>query len=421
MSLSNSLGEFFRHPFVEKLGWALLHFVWQGVALAILLCVILAVMRRVTANARYLVACMGLLLMAALPAVTLGFLASKPDTSRSALGVGSDNALEMADFTVTVSGQSTVTQSLPLSGTTVVPTNPARTLPDMDAIAGRNPVVIPALSLAERCESFLRPWLPCMTMVWLAGVVALALRLLFAWTQVQRLQTHGVFPAEPDRIRLLEQLATRLDMRQAVTLLESSLIEVPTVIGWLKPVILLPIASVNSLTVSQLEAILAHELAHIRRADYAVNLLQSLIETLLFYHPAVWWISARIRQEREHCCDDLATAICGDKATYIAAPVRMEELRCEPRSVAVAARGGHLLKRVRRLLAPKSHDRLSPWWLTGAAALLVVGGLIGLPVLSKSQAEPVVLQETEEKQKQDNAPRPPGPEQHLVQRRCQLV
>ena len=122
---------------------------------------------------------------------------------------------------------------------------------------------------------------------------------------------------------MLHALSARLGVKQVVRLLESSLVEVPTVIGWLKPVILLPIATVNSLTVSQLEAILAHELAHIRRADYVVNVLQSVIETLLFYHPAVWWISSVVRQEREHCCDDLAASISGDKAGYVTALVRI--------------------------------------------------------------------------------------------------
>ena len=101
----------------------------------------------------------------------------------------------------------------------------------------------------------------------------------------------------------------------------------PTVIGWLKPVVLLPASALAALTPQQLEAILAHELAHIRRHDYLVNLLQTLVETLLFYHPAVWWLSRRIRIERENCCDDLAVSLCGDPVAYAAALADLEALR----------------------------------------------------------------------------------------------
>ena len=107
----------------------------------------------------------------------------------------------------------------------------------------------------------------------------------------------------------LRRLCGQLRIRRPVRLLESALVDVPMVIGWLRPVILLPASALSGLTPQQLEAIIAHELAHIRRHDYLINLLQSLIETLLFYHPAVWWVSRQIRREREHCCDDLAVAV----------------------------------------------------------------------------------------------------------------
>ena len=122
-------------------------------------------------------------------------------------------------------------------------------------------------------------------------------------------------------------LATAAHLRGRVRLLESTLVDVPTVIGWIKPVILLPASALSGLKPHQLEAILAHELAHIRRHDYLVNLLQTLVETLLFYHPAVWWLSRRIRAERENCCDDLAVSLCGDPYTYAQALADLEELR----------------------------------------------------------------------------------------------
>src|SRR4030095_13888079 len=114
---------------------------------------------------------------------------------------------------------------------------------------------------------------------------------------------------------------------RSVHVVESIAVEVPTVIGWMRPVILLPVAAVAALTPAQVEAILAHELAHIRRHDYAVNLLQTTAETLLFYHPAVWWISKRIRAEREHCCDDVAVRVCGDAVSYAHALAELEAWR----------------------------------------------------------------------------------------------
>ncbi len=105
---------------------------------------------------------------------------------------------------------------------------------------------------------------------------------------------------------------------RVVRVFESSAVAVPVMVGWIKPVVLLPAAALSGLTPTQVEALIAHELAHVRRHDYIVNLLQSVVETLLFYHPAVWWVSARVRAEREHCCDDLAVGVC-DRLVYVTA------------------------------------------------------------------------------------------------------
>ena len=128
--------------------------------------------------------------------------------------------------------------------------------------------------------------------------------------------------------------------RGRVRLLESSAVVVPTVIGWLQPVILLPVSALAGLSPTQIEAILAHELAHIRRHDYLVNLLQTLLETLLFYHPAVWWLSRSDPHERENCCDDLAVSLCGDPVAYARALADLEEHRGSAGPLVMAASGG---------------------------------------------------------------------------------
>jgi beta-lactamase regulating signal transducer with metallopeptidase domain len=155
-------------------------------------------------------------------------------------------------------------------------------------------------------------------------------------------------------------------------LLESALVEVPTVIGWFRPVILVPATFFTGLPPEQIEAILIHELAHIRRHDYFVNLFQIGIETLLFYHPVVWWISRAIRQEREHCCDDLALQIVGDREVYVRALASLEESRSLPMAITLAATGGSLLQRIKRIAGVGVPNRSNRRWLLMGGALLVV-------------------------------------------------
>jgi hypothetical protein len=170
-------------------------------------------------------------------------------------------------------------------------------------------------------------------------------------------------------------------------------VQVPAVIGWLRPIVLLPASALTGLTPLQLDALLAHELAHVRRWDYVVNLVQSVIETLLFYHPAVWWVSRQVRQEREHCCDDLAVAVCGDAVVYAKALVGMEGLRVPAPAFAVAAGGGSLLSRVRRLVAPAAPEFL-PRWHAGLAAVtltVAIGGGASLAGANAATPDPVVV------------------------------
>jgi TonB family protein len=150
----------------------------------------------------------------------------------------------------------------------------------------------------------------------------------------------------------LTRLAAQLKIARAIPILESALVGLPVVIGWLRPVILVPAGVFASLTPSQVEAILAHELAHIRRGDYVVNAVQRVVEIVLFYHPAVWWVSACIRREREHCCDDLAVPLSSSPLAYAHALVALEERRGRAPALAMAATGGGLFARVRRIVDP---------------------------------------------------------------------
>ena len=193
------------------------------------------------------------------------------------------------------------------------------------------------------------PWL---VSGWLAGVLLLSLRLLGGWWSTRVLRVVDVSPV-PDWCRAqLTALSARMRIARPVAIVSSIRISVPVIVGHVKPVIVLPAAALSGLSASQLEAILAHELAHVRRHDYLVNLAQTVIETLLFYHPAVWWVSRQVRVTREHCCDDLAVTVCRSRQEYVHALLDLEELRASTALLALGATDGSLLARGRRLLAP---------------------------------------------------------------------
>jgi beta-lactamase regulating signal transducer with metallopeptidase domain/protocatechuate 3,4-dioxygenase beta subunit len=359
--------ELLSQPLAERLGWALVHFLWQGALVAGLLVVVLRILRAASAEARYLAGCAALAVMAGLPVVTLLCLPARvPSTAPSPVVMEapidrpiSSDLVVIEPFAVTdgdIAASETPIAAVPVSSSEFSLSNaPAEV----------------AVSWAELVNGKLRPWIPWFVAAWLAGVLFLSLRLLASWRSAQRMRLVGTLAASDRLISLMSQIAEQFGVRRSIDLLESTAIEVPAAIGWLRPVILLPVSAITGLTESQLKAILAHELAHIRRCDYLVNLGQSVVETLLFYHPAVWWVSSQIRQEREHCCDDLAGTICGDRVGYAQALVRMEELRGLGGNVALAASGGRLTDRVRRLIGVRSHDRVSAWWLGGAMAMVV--------------------------------------------------
>ena len=215
--------------------------------------------------------------------------------------------------------------------------------------------LLPAAPPFDRSEESGAPrnaeaYLPWLAPFWIAGVLLFHLRSLTGWMAARRLRRTGVCCAPDLWQARLDRLGAQLRLSKPIALLESCLAEAPVVIGYLRPVILMPVGLLAGLPAGQIEAILLHELAHIRRYDYVVNLLQIFVEDLLFYHPAVWWISGVIRAERENCCDDLVVAMKGGAYEYASALAALEQSRGGPRQV-LAATGGSLVKRIRRLLA----------------------------------------------------------------------
>jgi len=185
---------------------------------------------------------------------------------------------------------------------------------------------------------------------WLVGAMAFWVRLMGGWVVAARMRSVLVRPSPPEWQQIVGKLGARIGLSRPVRLLVSALVEVPAVVGWLRPVVLMPVGALAGLPAEQLEALLIHELAHIRRHDYLVNILQSVAEALLFYHPAVWWVSGHIRAERELCCDDVAAQASGDVLTYARALAELESYRPAHVHAALAANGGSLADRIARLL-----------------------------------------------------------------------
>lgn len=351
----NTLDALLASPFFYALGWALVHFVWQGAIVAALYAVVKVFLRKSSANARYAAACAALAVMLILPPATM--------------------------LVVGAAGQED-TQAVTLAA--VVPTSDAG--PEAQAIAASQGVghsfaasdsLEPSQPLQQWAREQFTGLLPWLVALWFAGVLLLSLRFLGGLFVTRQLKQLGTSPPVEQWQERLSLLCKQLRVSRPVRLCESLLVEVPTVIGWLRPVILVPASALTGLTPEQLQALLAHELAHIRRHDYLVNLLQTAVETLLFYHPAVWWVSGEIRQEREHCCDDVAVAACGSVVIYARALARLEQLRGVTPQLAVAANGGSLLQRIQRLVGKPAHgSRSVESWLAGVIALVAVFSIL---------------------------------------------
>jgi len=322
---------------VSRLGWTLVYFLWQGALIASLY----GIARRWLGHARgaqvrYLLACVALVALVAAPVITFSMSA---------------------------------TSDSPAASTHIGASDIAR------ATAGAGSVSLTSLPIPVTRDDVM-PWL---VMAWFAGALVFWIRLMGGWLVAARMRSMLVRPAPAAWQRRLDELRERICVSRPVRLLVSALVQVPTVVGSLRPVVLVPIGALSGLPAEHVEALLAHELAHIRRHDYLVNILQSVIEALLFYHPAVWWISNDIRNERELCCDDVAVAIGGDTFIYARALADLESYRPEHFTPALAASGGSLADRVARLLGQSRRQaNVLPGPAIAVAAVLIVVAAYGL-------------------------------------------
>ena len=319
---------FFPSNIVTAAGWALVHSLWQITALALIYVVFSKVFRR--SHQKYW---SGILLMT------------------------SQLAVSLITFTFYFKPlSSNLNQDL---NSTISFTNEAST----------------ELSLVQKTQQLIETNLPFLFQIWVLGMSILMLRFCVNLWYVQHLKTSGLRPVSRSINDLFKQLITKTELKN-VSIFESEKINLPMVIGFLKPVVLLPVGLATGLCSKQLEAILAHELAHIKRNDFFVNVLQSIVEIAFFFHPAIWWLSSEIRQEREHACDDFSVAITGDKILLVKALAEVESFRQSPNlAMAFGKKKFTLLDRIHRILeinATQTKSRESIFGVSFLAILLIV-------------------------------------------------
>ena len=293
--------------FAYHLGWTLLHFLWQGAVVGLFYICLRTLMADAAPQTRYLLSLCMLSILALLPVATFWYLSGTPLMVRPVEGFA----------------------------------------------AGTHMLVPPAQgSWLETLRVLLHPLVPWTVPAWSVGVALLGFKSIAGWRRARQLTRHASHMAPPAWQDTTARIAAQVGVRVRVSLMITAQVTVPCVVGWMKPVILLPPAALTGLSTLQLEMVLAHELSHVHRHDYLVNLLQIFVETLLFYHPVVRWISRDARREREHCCDDTAVHACGDALHYAHALTDLEALRSGEMAPALGLNGGDLAMRVERLIAP---------------------------------------------------------------------
>ncbi|MFZ6654370.1 M56 family metallopeptidase [Undibacterium sp. TJN19] len=337
------------HTLAGLLGWPLLHFVWQGALVASVSAILFAICRNARPQLRYLIACVAMLTCLLWPALGIVQQWQTPQT------MSLEAALQLATNT---------------------------------------PITLDLVWIRQSTlGAYIEAYLPLIVSIWSLGVavmlVRLGLGLLWVYRLGQHAQTQDVLRMAQQWQDRTSQLAQQLAIQRPVQLQFQQQLLSPITYGCFKPVILMPASLLTGMSYDMIEALLAHELAHIKRWDYAVNLLQNLVLSMLFYHPAVWWLSTRINAERELIADDLAIGALGQSRPLARALQALDQLQIAASAdLAVAAHGGDLLSRIKRLIRPDAQ----PWHWKMAAPVLGIGLAMILLVQTQvmATAEPAV-------------------------------
>lgn len=396
--------EFFYH-----FGWMLLHSLWLMLLPAAGLAISFLMVPRRLSQVRYLMSISALVLMVGLFGIAATLVPPREGRDQAVLSITNQDTLAENQSNATSIAEPTADGLRDEMITEHASRHPALAEPDGQGLHGSQaapssgslaPLVLAGRREAEQLAKpegwyawsahLLSPLVSWVVPAWLIGVFFLMIWHLGGLIAVHRLRTMGTRPAPRKATQRMNALIEQMGINKAVILLESAVIQSPAVIGWLKPVILLPASAITGFTPEQLETILAHELAHIRRHDYLINLIQTVIVTLLFYHPAVWWVSRHIRNERECCCDAIVIKLTDLKFDYATALTQLASSRTSPYRLALAAGSGSLVDRVRRIAGFDDAPSVSPKaWLTGVLLLILA---VVLPVTLLASQDDAVPQ-----------------------------
>ncbi len=355
----NFIFKILSNDIVEALGLTIVHSLWQGALIAILLGIFMLATNRFTSGTRYILAVTASLFMLICPVYT--FIKNYNPQTR-----------HINTTAIVISSESE----------TLYDSQPGMS-EENEIIAGKK-----VLSLnPQQFKSYFYRHFPLIVTAWLLGILAFALKFIGGLAYTQRLKYYRISGISAKWQTKFKKLCKRLNIKKTVKIYESTLARVPMVIGLIRPVILIPVSALTGLAPKQLESIIVHELAHIIRRDYLVNLLQSVVEILFFYHPAVWWINGVIRTERENCCDDIAIEHAGDSVNYAKALANIQEQLLLKENLAMAVTGpkNRLLKRIKRLL---NQPKMKTTFIEGfTASCIIFLGIFAIVLNSNAISE----------------------------------
>ena len=384
------------HAFCVRVVATLAHFLWQGAALALVAAAASLAFRRAPSQARYAAFVAALVLMAACPVITFIALGSGPARSPEPAALNTSRVQEPraetcalpVDPTPSLTGDESPGGPAQLNALVTVKTGPA-------SAPAQEPRPLSAQSWPWRFDW--RPYAAYMTAAYFGAVLAMMARLLVALCGGGRLRRRSEPLTDAAVLEALARQARDLGLRFTPAIACCARVAVPTVVGVIRPMVLLPASVATGLAAEQVELLLLHELAHIRRHDHWVNMLQRLVEAVLFLHPAVWYVSRRIRIEREHCCDDLVVGHVGEARPYAESLVRVAAFAhahggapAPLAALGAADRSSQLRRRIGRLLgAPTPPVRLAHggWLLVALAVLVAAAALVQMGAVS-DQAPP---------------------------------
>ncbi|MFA7418669.1 MAG: M56 family metallopeptidase [Melioribacteraceae bacterium] len=317
----NFLYQYLPEELVSALGRMIFHSFWQGAVIAFALGLILFLSGKKSARARYTLSVGAIFLFVVVCIVTFSIEYQSLSNSIATSASNAGNVTFNSRFFVN-----------PLSYSA------------------------PETTIWDSINTYFNQNLPFFVMLWLSGLFFFSLRFIGSVLYVQKIRTRGLNELDIEWLYRSREIGKKLGIKKFVSVFESINVKVPLAIGYIKPIILLPIGMINGLPYTQVEALIAHEFAHIKRYDFVINLIQTLVETIFFYHPAVWWISNQIREERENCCDDITVSVCGDSFAYSKALYNLLQIQHNNPELALAASGkvNQLLRRIKRMNGEKS-------------------------------------------------------------------